>query len=70
MTSLVEKYALLPNEIDQLSLQMVEDSLPGSLAFTPEERYVVCRIVRAEGDPDIANDVRFSPGAVNAGSRR
>ena len=67
MTSLVEKYALLPNEIDELSLRMVEDALPDSLGLTPAERYVVCRIVRAEGDPDIARDVRFSTGAVERG---
>ena len=67
MTSLVQKYALLPNEIDELSLRMVEDSLPESLDLTGGERYVVCRIVRAEGDPDIATDVRFSPGAVERG---
>ena len=67
MTSLVEKYALLPAEIDSLSLRMVEDSLPGGLDLTPAERYVVCRIVRAEGDPDIAHAVRFSPGAVERG---
>ena len=67
MTSLVEKYALLPNEIDELSLRMVEDSLPESLDLTGGERYAVCRIVRAEGDPDIASVVRFSPGAVERG---
>ena len=67
MTSLVEKYALLPNEIDDLSLRMVEDSLPESLDLMGGERYVVCRIVRAEGDPDIAHAVRFSPGAVERG---
>lgn len=67
MTSLVDKYALLPNEIDDLSLRMVEDSLPESLDLTGGERYVVCRIVRAEGDPDISSDVRFSPGAVERG---
>ena len=67
MTSLVEKYALLPKEIDDLSLRMVEDSLPESLDLVGGERYVVCRIVRAEGDPDIAHAVRFSPGAVERG---
>ena len=67
MPSLVDKYALLPNEIDDLSLRMVEDSLPESLDLTGGERYVVCRIVRAEGDPDIAPDIRFSPGSVEHG---
>ena len=65
--SLVEKYALLPEEIDQTSLRMVEASLPDNLALAADERYVVSRIVRAEGDPEIALAVRFSAGAVQSG---
>lgn len=65
--SLVEKYALLPDQIDRESLKRVEASLPDSLSFSPAERYVVCRIVRAEGDPEIARLVRFSAGAVEKG---
>ena len=65
--SLVERYALLPEEIDRESLKLVEASLPRSLGVGPQERYVVCRIVRAEGDPDIAASIRFSPGAVDRG---
>lgn len=65
--SLVEKYALLPDEIDRESLKRVEASLPDSLSFSDAERYVVCRIVRAEGDPEIARSVRFSAGAVGKG---
>lgn len=67
--TLVEKYALLPEEIDRQSLVMVADSLQGDVAAArlPEaERYVLHRIVRAEGDPDISADVRFSDGAVDA----
>ena len=65
--SLVERYALLPEEIDQESLKIVQASLPRSLSLTPEEHYVVCRIVRAEGDPEIARAVHLSPGAVSKG---
>ncbi len=65
--TLVQKYALLPDEIDRESLKMVEASLPDSLDLTPDERFVVCRIVRAEGDPQIAKSIRFSPGAVDRG---
>ncbi len=65
--SLVEKYALLPEEIDRESLKMVEASLPGSLSLSALERYVVSRIVRAEGDPGISLDVEFSDGAVELG---
>jgi precorrin-8X/cobalt-precorrin-8 methylmutase len=65
--SLVDKYALLPEEIDRRSIEVVEASLPQLDGLTPEERYVICRIVRAEGDPEIAKAVGFSPGAVNLG---
>ncbi len=65
--SLVKKYALLPQEIDRESLRLVEASLPDSLPLSPAQRCVVCRIVRAEGDPDVAGQVNFSPGAVELG---
>ena len=65
--SLVEKYALLPEEIDEKSLAMVEASLPATLDLGEDERFVMCRIVRAEGDPQIADFVRFSPGALDRG---
>lgn len=65
--TLVKKYALLPDEIDRESLKMVEASLPDSLDLTPDEMFVVCRIVRADGDPQIAKDIKFSPGAVDRG---
>ena len=65
--SLVHKYALLPDEIDRKSLRMVEASLPGSLNVSADEKFVVCRIVRAEGDPQISEAVRFSPDALEAG---
>ena len=65
--SLVEKYALLPDEIDRLSIEVVEASLPNLKDLTPEERYVVFRVVRAEGDPEISKNVGFPPGAVSKG---
>ena len=65
--SLVEKYALLPDEIDRESLKMVEASLPSGLSLSAMERYVLNRIVRAEGDPGISLDVEFSDGAVELG---
>ncbi len=65
--SLVQQYALLPDEIDRESLKLVQASLPKSLTLSPREHYVLCRIVRAEGDPEIAGDVKFSPGAVDRG---
>lgn len=65
--SLVNKYALLPDEIDRRSIEAVDASLPQLDGLTAGERYVVCRIVRAEGDPEIAKAVGFSPGAVDRG---
>ena len=65
--NLVEKYALLPEEIDRESLKMVQADLPSGLELSPREHYVLCRIVRAEGDAGIAPSVKFSPGAVEAG---
>ena len=65
--SLVAKYALLPDEIDRRSIEAVEASLPELNGLTAEEHYVVCRIVRAEGDPEIAKAVGFSHGAVGFG---
>ena len=65
--SLVKKYALLPDEIDRESLKMVQASLPRGLQMAPWEHYILCRIVRAEGDAGIAPSVKFSPGAVEAG---
>ncbi len=67
--TLVEKYALLPDEIDRQSLVMVAESLEGDASagrLSDAERYVLHRIVRAEGDPAIAADVRFANGAVDA----
>ena len=67
--TLVDKYALLPDEIDRQSLVMVAESLEGdetSATLSPAERYVLHRIVRAEGDPAISADVRFANNAVDA----
>ena len=65
--SLVDKYALLPDEIDRESLKMVQASLPNDIELGSDEHYVLCRIVRAEGDPAISRDVKFSPEAITAG---
>jgi precorrin-8X/cobalt-precorrin-8 methylmutase len=65
--SLVQKYALTPEEIDRESMRMVSESLPESLDMGGDELYVVSRIVRAEGDPLISLDVRMSQGAVQVG---
>ena len=65
--TLLQKYGLRPEEIDRLSLEMVHDILPPLAHLTDGERYVVRRIVRAEGEPQIVDSVKFSPGAVETG---
>ena len=46
---------------------MVDDVMPPLTHLTKGERYVVSRIVRAEGEPQIVDSVKFSPGAVDIG---
>ncbi len=65
--TLLDKYGLEPDEIDRLSLVMVEDAMPAMPGLSEDELYVIKRIVRAEGEPDIAKSVRISPGAVDKG---
>ena len=66
-TTLLTKYGFTPDEIDRRSLEMVSDALPSMPDLSDWERYVVKRIVRAEGDPDIAQYVKISSGAVALG---
>ena len=65
--SLVERLALLPDEIDRTSLEMVEESLVYPKDLNDHEKYILFRIVRAEGDPVIASSVRFSHEAIESG---
>ena len=65
--TLVDKYALLPDEIDRESLKMVQADLPSGLRLEPREHFILCRIVRAEGDPAIAEMVRITDSAVDRG---
>ena len=65
--SLVESLALLPDEIDRTSLEMVEESLVYPKDLNDHEKYILFRIVRAEGDPVIASSVRFSHEAIESG---
>ena len=41
--------------------------MPPTPHLTPHERYVLGRIVRAEGEPQIVDSVRFSDSAVELG---
>ena len=65
--TLLQKYGLTPDEIERRSLEMVEEAMPPTPHLTAHERYVLGRIVRAEGEPQIVDSVRFSDGAVERG---
>lgn len=65
--TLLRKYGLTPSEIERRSLEMVGALMPPTPSLTARERYVLARIVRAEGEPAIADAAHFSPGAVDAG---
>ncbi|MCY3638193.1 MAG: precorrin-8X methylmutase [Chloroflexota bacterium] len=66
--TLLQRFGLTPDEIDRRSLEMVEDAMPPTPHLTARERYVLGRIVRAEGEPQIVGSVRFSDGAVERGT--
>lgn len=65
--TLLQKYGLTPEQIERRSLEMVEEAMPPTPHLTSRERYVLGRIVRAEGEPQIVDSVRFSDGAVDRG---
>ena len=58
---------LLPEDIEPLSMQIIEQLLPPLPGLSPEERTVVKRIVHTCGDVQIARLVKFSPSAVSSG---
>ena len=65
--TLLQRYGLTPAEIERRSLEMVEEAMPPTPHLTARERYVLGRVVRAEGEPQIVDSVRFSNGAVESG---
>ena len=65
--TLLQRYGLTPEQIERRSLEMVEEAMPPTPHLTSRERYVLGRIVRAEGEPQIVDSVRFSDGAVDRG---
>ena len=65
--TLLQRYGLTPEEIERRSLDMVEEAMPLTPNLTANERYVLGRIVRAEGEPQIVDSVRFSESAVERG---
>ena len=67
MVSLVERYALPPEEIEALSLQRVRAALGEEAACDDGERSVRHRIIYAAGDVALASAIRLHPDAVSRG---
>ncbi|GAB4250308.1 MAG: hypothetical protein Kow00122_07810 [Thermoleophilia bacterium] len=55
-----------PAEIERKSFEIIEGLIP-QLDLSPAERAVVVRVVHATGDPSLASQLVFSPGAVERG---
>ena len=65
--TLVERFALPPNEIEALSLHRVDAAIGDLDEWGEPERAIVRRLVYASGDPAIAERVRIHKMAVEAG---
>ena len=65
--SLLKKYGLTPRQIERRSLEMVDAAMPPTPHLSARERFVLSRIVRAEGEPQLVPSVRFSADAVDCG---
>jgi precorrin-8X/cobalt-precorrin-8 methylmutase len=65
--TLVERYALPPDEIETLSLCRVDAATGGLDEWGERERGIVRRLIYASGDPSIAERVRIHPAAIDAG---
>jgi precorrin-8X/cobalt-precorrin-8 methylmutase len=63
---LMQQFALLPAEIYRRSFATVDALLPAG-NWSPEERHIICRVVHATGDPQLATMMRFKPDAISAG---
>lgn len=61
--SLMQKYALPPDEIYRRSFATIDALLPAH-NWSPEERQVITRIVHATGDVQLAGYVHFKPDAI------
>jgi precorrin-8X/cobalt-precorrin-8 methylmutase len=64
--SLMQRYALPPDEIYRRSFETIDALFP-THSWSPEEYQVIRRIVHASGDPQLAEHVRFKPGALAQG---
>jgi precorrin-8X/cobalt-precorrin-8 methylmutase len=66
--TLVERYALPPDEIEALSLRRVDAAVDLAQWGEPE-RVIVRRLVYASGDPTLAERVRIHSAAIETGIR-
>jgi precorrin-8X/cobalt-precorrin-8 methylmutase len=67
--TLVQRYALPPDEIEPLSMARLGVRLEGLDGLGAAERELVLRLVYAVGDPAIAAAVRIHPEAITAAVR-
>jgi precorrin-8X/cobalt-precorrin-8 methylmutase len=67
MPSLLERYALPPEEIELHSMRRVASLCRGALPSDPSEQAIAVRMVYATGDPTLASLIRISHGAARAG---
>jgi precorrin-8X/cobalt-precorrin-8 methylmutase len=67
MPSLLERYALPPEEIELRSMRRVASLCRGALPSDPTEQAIAVRMVYATGDPTLASLIRISQGAARAG---
>jgi precorrin-8X/cobalt-precorrin-8 methylmutase len=67
MPSLLQRYALPPEEIELRSMRRVASLCRGALPNDPSEQAVALRMVYSTGDPTLASLIKISPGAARAG---
>lgn len=65
--TLIQRYALPPDQIEETSLRLVRDAIPPHPDWSPGAQRVLERMAYAAGDISLASLVRFHANAVNAG---
>lgn len=67
MPSLLQRYALPPEEIEIRSMRRVASLCRGALPSDPSEQAVALRMVYSAGDPTLAALIKMSSGSARAG---
>ncbi len=62
----VKLQKIAPSDIEAESFRIIESEL-GKTSFDPSTFKVVQRVIHATGDFSFAENMRFAPGAVEAG---